>query len=399
MSRHADQMATTDVELLRAGYAVTFHFQEAHRAGLNYVVYQDSSYLRAVQTYIEGSRTAARRARELDTLLTAYCDSLLIRLTLYQELVDSLTAIHSVEILSLPPRQELKELRIRQQLLLEQATHNPAIRDSLLNQASSLTLELETAELVGMTGSPFLERIHTVGSAITEMARRIAARANQRLSEHQTHIRRLSTWSQRNILTALLVLVGLLGWLVIRLPRTIILPVKRIANALTRAETGSLDIHITPTSRDEIGQLSLQLNRVFARLREINELRRDHILHLERRFRTLASDINEGVLVVDRSMTIIYANPALKPLLDVDPAVASGRSLTDFPRLTPLKPAIEQTLSGTSGHQECAVLPEFARSAICIETLRGREGLVTAALVVITNPTPEPIDTDSVQPS
>lgn len=402
MNRHADQMATADVELLRAGYAVTFHFQEARRAERNYVTYRDSTYLDAVRIYLVCSRTAARRAREIDTLLTPHCESLLANLALYQRLADSLKTVPLSQSPPLSRREELRELRLQHQLLLEQAEGDPLMRDSLLKQASALAQELETAGLVGIVSSPLLERIHNVGSAITWLAARITARANQRLSEHQGHIRRLSMWNQRNILTVLLILIGLLGWLVIRLPRTIILPVKRIANALTRAETGDLDIHISPPVRDELGQLALQLNRVFARLREIEARRTDHILHLERRFRILANDINEGVLVIDRSLTVIYANPALQSLLGINPATASGQPLTEFTNLAPLRPAVEQTLSGTSASRECVVLPGFAHSAVCIEALRGQDGLVTAALVIITNPSPapapEPADTDGAQP-
>lgn len=387
MSQTASQMAATDVELLRVGHAVTFHFLEARRAERNYLIYEDTSYLAAVRGSLEASLLAVRRGRNLDTLLAAHCDSLLAGLDTYRRLLDSLRGIPALR--PDPERtRQIEALRARHRLVLQQAAQDSSARDSLLGLAAGLAQQLETAELVGSAGLVLTERIRSTGDAITGLAGRITARANQRLAEHEARVRRLSAWSQRNIITVLIVMVGLVVWLVVRLPRSIVLPVKRLANALARAETGDLNVRVTPRDRDELGQLAVQLNRVFARLREIDERKTGYIQQLERRFRLLANDISEGILVFNRDAALTYANAAAGPLLGMPVADALGRKVADLPGLAPLQEQLENVLAGAASRQECDVFPGLAADAVCLETLRDETGAVTGALAVVLNPRP-----------
>uniref|UniRef100_A0A7C4CB84 HAMP domain-containing protein n=1 Tax=candidate division WOR-3 bacterium TaxID=2052148 RepID=A0A7C4CB84_UNCW3 len=397
MAQTASQMAESDVELLRIGHAVTFHFLEARRAERNYLIYDDTAYLTAVRASLQSCLIAARRSRTLDTLLSARADSLVAQLDAYRGLLDSLRRIPALR--PDPARlRELEALRARHRLALRQAADDSSGRDSLLALAAGLAQQLETAEIVGYAGLALSERIRSTGDAITSLASRITARANQRLAEHEARVRRLSAWSQRNIITVLIIMVGLVVWLVIRLPRTIVLPVKRIANALARAETGDLDVRITPRDKDELGQLAVQLNRVFARLREIDERKTGYIQQLERRFRALANDIGEGVLVFNREASLTYANAASVPLLGMSVAEALGRKVAELPGLAPLREQLENVLAGAASRQECDIFPGLSADAVCLETLRDETGTVTGALAVILNPrSPETAQTESAE--
>jgi nitrogen fixation/metabolism regulation signal transduction histidine kinase len=166
---------------------------------------------------------------------------------------------------------------------------------------------------------------------------------------------------------------------------------KRISNALGRAERGELDVHVTVHGRDELDQLARQFNRVLARLREVDSRKTGHIQLLEHRFGLLAADIAEGVLLVDRTPSLVFANAAVETLLGVSASEARGHALAEFPGLQFLRDTIEDALSGVGSHQECGILPGLPSSAVCIEALRDNTGTVVAALVVITNPqAPEP---------
>ncbi|MEO0085985.1 MAG: HAMP domain-containing protein [candidate division WOR-3 bacterium] len=399
MSQTASQMVATDVELLRVGHAVTFHFLEARRAERNYLIHEDTAYLAAVRAALEASLAATRRGRSLDTLLAAHCDSLLAAIETYRRLLDSLRLIPALRPDAGRTR-KTEALRARHRLILQQAAQDSAGRDSLLELAANLAQQLETAELVGTAGIALTERIRSTGDAITDLAGRISARANQRLAEHEARIRRLSAWSQRNITTVLIIMVGLVVWLVVRLPRTIVLPVKRIANALARAETGDLNVRVTPRDRDELGQLAAQLNRVFARLREVDERKSGYIQQLERRFRILTNDISEGILVFNRDAALTYANAAATPLLGIPVAEALGRKAAELPGLEPLQEQLEHVLAGAASRQECDVIPGLSADAVCLETLRDETGAVTGALAVVLNPrAPEPAPTDSAEPT
>ena len=207
----------------------------------------------------------------------------------------------------------------------------------------------------------------------------------------QGRARQLAAWGQRNIITVLLLVVVLLAVLVGILPGRLVMSVKRMANALNRAEQGSLDVHVDVETRDELGQLGRQLNRVFTRLREFDERKAGRIKMLEHRFRLLAQDIAEGVLVVDRTPNIIFANPAIEPLLGMPGDEATGRALKDIPNLAFLVEPLENALAGATSHQECGILPGLFGSAVCIEALTDSAGTVFGALVVVTNPTaPQP---------
>ena len=237
--------------------------------------------------------------------------------------------------------------------------------------------------------------IRSIQSAVTVEADSIIAFAIRRTGRSQERAARLAAWGQRNILTALLVVIVALVWLIIALPARIVLPVKRIANALNRAEQGEFDVRVNAGTSDELGRLAHQINRVFARLREVDERKVDRILLLERRFKLLAADIAEGVLVFDRISNLVFANAASEPLVGQPPTEATGRSLNDFPQLEFLREPLENTLAGAAAHQECGILPGLPGSAVCLEALRDSTGSVIAALVVITNPTaPEPTSSE-----
>jgi len=148
---------------------------------------------------------------------------------------------------------------------------------------------------------------------------------------------------------------------------------------------------VTVHGRDELDQLARQLNRVFTRLRENDDRKTNYIRLLEHRFRLLAADISEGVLVFDHTPNLVFANTAVEALLGRPISESRGHALAEFPTLQFLRDPVEDTLSGASGHQECGILPGLPSSAVCIEALRDTTGSVVAALVVITNPIPSAV--------
>jgi len=137
-----------------------------------------------------------------------------------------------------------------------------------------------------------------------------------------------------------------------------------------------------------LGELARQLNRTFARLREFDERKADRILRLERRFRLLANDIGEGVLLVDQEPKVLFSNPAIEPLLGTPVQEASGRRVAEIRNLDFLSESLGWVLSGAVGSQTCEIPPELPGSVVCIEALRDRTGRITGALLVITSPAP-----------
>ncbi len=399
MNQLATVIAETDTELLRQGNIIIRYLHEVRTAERNYMLSGDPQYLLTARLNLNQLVIRTERSRRFAPELKPQFDSLVSALRAYNLMIDSLIQFRTLRF-STTPALELNRLWDQRRLLIEQTSTLPAEAqttvDSMLNAISKLDQEIEFYQMLGGMRTMFHQRLVDVSRTIVTLAESITSRANQRIVEHKARVTRLFVWSQRNIITSVLILCGLLIYLIFTLPRAVILPLKRIANALHRVENGDFDIRITLETRDELGNLARQLNRVFVRLRELDELKTGQIVELERRFRLLASNIKEGVLVVDRNLKIIYVNPAAEPLLGIRSNEATGKSCIELSNLKPFLPHLQQLLSGAASHQECEIIPAFASSAVCFETLRNREGTIIAALVIITNPVPpEPLEETS----
>lgn len=392
MNSTVQRMVSVDIELLRIGDQVSLNFLQARRNEKNFLIYEDSAYLTGSREALRRIPQLCRRGARLDPALGPLFDTISAQTRVYAALLDSLASLPAEQPGS-AYRADWARLRTRHQLLLDMAdaTLDSARQDSLLTEATQLASELVLPLRGGPLGRIINDHIRTTEDVITSHADSITTHANQRMADNLGRVRRLSAWSQRNIITTLLVVLVIVIWLVARLPRHIVLPIKRIANALTRAEQGDLDVRITVDARDELGQLARQLNRAFANLRDFDERKVERLLLLERRFKLLGADVAEGVLVFDRKPNVIFANAAVEPLLGRPAAESVGHALAEFPLLASLVEPLERTLAGDSSRQECDILPGLPASAVCIEALTDSTGTVQAALVVITNPqTPEP---------
>lgn len=391
MNRLATVIAETDAELLRQGNIIIHHFHELRTAERNFMLTGDSQYLSTARLALNQLVARSERSRRFAPELKPQFDSLVMALRTYNLMIDSLAQFRTLRF-STTPAFELNRLWDQRRLLIEQSSTLPAdaetTADSILNVISKLDQEIEFYQMLGGMQTMFHQRLTDVSRAIITLAESITSRANQRIAEHKARVTRLFIWSQRNIITSVLIFCCLLIYLIFTLPRAVILPLKRMANALHRVENGDFDVRITLEARDELGNLARQLNRVFVHLRELDEMKSNQIVELERRFRLLASNIKEGVLVVDRNLKIIYVNPAAEPLLGIHPAEAIGRSCAELSNLKPFLLHLQQLLSGAASHQECEIIPAFASSAVCFEALRNREGTTIAVLVIITNPAP-----------
>ncbi len=388
MNAVATQIAEADVNLLRLGSLVVRNLIDIRRAERNFLLSGDSAYLLTARMLIRQTAWACGKRSNLEPDLKPIFDSISAGLVSYNRLIDSLPRIR---IFSAAPAggEKLQTLQREHARLIEAAqnSRDPESQESLLLSATVIDREIELLQALGTVNQINQNRMQELFNQNIALGEKIVNYANQRIAEHKGKITRLFVHSQRNIITAILVLTALLIYLLIHLPNSIVLPIKRITNALTRAEQGDLNIHITPSRDDELGNLARQLNRVFARLRDFDDRKADYITELQRQFALLAANIKEGVLVVDRTTRIIHANPAMEPLLGTKASEAAGQPVKQFANLQSLIPHLEQVISGASSHQECEILPGLPFSAFCFEVLRNRKGSIVGALVIVTNPT------------
>ncbi|MGQ9678344.1 MAG: HAMP domain-containing protein [bacterium] len=387
MNSLATVIAEKDTELLRIGNTVIHNFLEVRNSERNFLIYNDTFYLSAARSRLVHIILLGERARRLDSTLAPTFDSLINSLLIYRRLLDSLFLLRPF-LQKNSGRDEVRRLQETHRRLINQleTVIDPRLKDSLLTVASLTAQEMERLELTGVINRLFTQRMNETALSIVASGEKIMAYANQKITEHKLRISRLFSLSQRNIIPAIIILTALLILFVIRLPRALVLPIKRINNALIRAEQGDLNVRVAIQANDELGALARQINRTFANLQVLDELKTNSIYELDRRFKLLAKNINEGVIVFDREPRVIYANPAVEPLLGVVASECINHNIKELPNLNFLIPRLEQILSGTTSHQECEVLPEIPGSALCFETLRDRNRTITGALVIITQP-------------
>ena len=138
----------------------------------------------------------------------------------------------------------------------------------------------------------------------------------------------------------------------------------RLARASQCVAQGDFDVHVPVTTNDEMGQLGTSFNAMAVALKErVAALRRSETqqkLHLDvardeqSRLTTLLGAMQGGILFVDESAQVIYANAAFARLWSV-PEIAGGRRLAEIvPALVRLidpadAPHIESMLRAPAG--------------------------------------------------
>jgi nitrogen fixation/metabolism regulation signal transduction histidine kinase len=394
MNDAVNRIVSEDIELMHVGDRISLDFAQARRDERNFLLYRDSTYLTQSRLALVRIIELADRGRELEPASTADFDTIVLLTTRYRGLLDSLLRLPSQEGLRLNIIPSLTRLRQTHERLLSEAaaTADSARRDSLMGEAGRLAGGIAVPTI---GGRELNDSLLLIQQQVTAHSDTIVARALQRIEEHRRDARRLAAWGQRNIITVLLLTLATLIWLLVVLPRQAVFPIKRMMNALRRAEEGDLDVRVKLAAGDELGQLARQLNRSFARLAEFDERKVERILQLERRFRLLINDISEGVIVVDKTPNILLANPAVEELLGRPAAEAQGRRLRACLPLSFINEPLERVLAGSTAHQECDILPGLPGSAVCIEALRNRAGDIAGALIVISNPRRPEVDPET----
>jgi signal transduction histidine kinase len=99
---------------------------------------------------------------------------------------------------------------------------------------------------------------------------------------------------------------------------------RRIGAAARAIAAGDFDVELKPQWRDELGELASTIDLMRARLRESF----DRMASEHHRLEGLLERLHEGVVLVDRDLSVGYANGAARRILGVD-ALAPGDPLPD----------------------------------------------------------------------
>jgi len=120
--------------------------------------------------------------------------------------------------------------------------------------------------------------------------------------------------------------------------------VKSLDMAVQEITSKGPHVKVDLSDRDEFGMLGDHLNRMSTELaRRIDRLQGD-----QARLATVLDGMGEGVITVNESERILFANPAAGKLLNFDLQESAGRSLLEVVRNHTLHEAVMEAISGES---------------------------------------------------
>jgi two-component system, NtrC family, sensor histidine kinase KinB len=242
--------------------------------------------------------------------------------------------------------------------------HRPRFEEALKRTLGNITLpgEGERAERLGQLYStfvPVLERILTpevpleqkralyfqklypTFQQIKGTADEILQMNQQNLVEAKDRARQTADAASRRMALLLLAGTAFAGACVFLLSRAILGPLERLTRAAGQIESGNLDLTVSVTSRDEIGQLAAAFNSMAAGLRELRETDQGRLLRARRTSQLAIDDLPEAVAVISPDWKVELANRSASAVLGLRPGEPLPEQHDEW-----LRPLLDQATSG-----------------------------------------------------
>lgn len=155
-----------------------------------------------------------------------------------------------------------------------------------------------------------LERLRASGDALAAIGRAIADEGWRRTAEARDRSLRYSERAQGYLLLLLAATAALTLYLILRLPQRLVDPLRRQIHALQQAAQGNYQVGPLPRPADEVGELSVAIERLLATVRTFDALKSARIREAETKFRLLAEKMPLPVAWADQDLILRYHNRA-----------------------------------------------------------------------------------------
>ncbi len=111
----------------------------------------------------------------------------------------------------------------------------------------------------------------------------------------------------------------IVSWL---LSRNLVRPVEAIRGAAEQIADGDYDVQLPVTSKDELGQLSEEINSMSRRLQAFRALNLDQLMAEKQRSEAIIHCLSDGIIVVNDQLQIVAINPAAASLFGTKASTA-----------------------------------------------------------------------------
>ncbi|MBI5586193.1 MAG: HAMP domain-containing protein [Deltaproteobacteria bacterium] len=121
-------------------------------------------------------------------------------------------------------------------------------------------------------------------------------------------------------------------------------PLRLFMEAARTISSGDYAVRVPAETRDELGLLAEEFNRMTAQLERYHEMNIDQIISEKQKGEAILASIEEGLVVFDTGMRVTAINPAARRLLNLEAAEILGKICSDILPPAPLCELIRKTI-------------------------------------------------------
>ncbi|RSK49900.1 sensor histidine kinase [Hymenobacter rigui] len=249
--------------------------------------------------------------------------------------------------------------------LQDQPTAQPPLqqlRRALTREAANITEpgELELVDTLTQQLADYQRLVDDRAPARAQVAQLHRLRAathrmmqlNARSFNRQTDQAAATAGQARRTVLALLLLSTVVGLsLVVRLPRAVLRPLRRLRADVEDVASPGPATQVSIAKNDEVGAVALALNRAFGYMQDQRSVTRAALATERSRLESLIEHLDEGLLLLDPDRTVLLANPVARELLGREAAALVGRRAEDLSQETELLNALFRPLLAQEGPQ------------------------------------------------
>ncbi|TGE28594.1 HAMP domain-containing sensor histidine kinase [Hymenobacter metallicola] len=251
--------------------------------------------------------------------------------------------------------------------LVDSLTQNLADYQRLLdNEAPLAARQAELLQLQAQTNRLLTMNLAASGAHGEEAARTVRA--------------------AKTTLLLILVLSTVLGVsLVLRLPRIVVRPLRRLSADIELANP-STGARLPIERQDEVGHVAQAFNRVLGQMQDLRTASRAELLMQRNRMESIVQGLDEGLLLIDQNRRIILVNPVASELLGQPAEALIGQLAADVaqhneflqklldaeattpPRDSPEPPEYTVTRHGEEAYYRLSVNPILSYNELTAQT-------------------------------